>query len=139
MNDILDIEIILKKQKYHMIYNFGWILLIVLFVFIYVSCIYSYKKYYVINGVMENGFMKLFVELDDIKYITNNDILKTNSVAYKYHIKEIGEDLYVDNSFINYKYIYLKVDNLYNIDNYVYEIKLLKEEKKIIEYLKEYI
>ena len=45
----------------------------------------------------------------------------------------------MDDYLNNYKYIYLKVNDLNNIDNYVYEIKLVKKNKKLIEYLKEYI
>jgi len=139
MNDILDIEIILKKQKYHMIYNVGTILLIILMTFLYVLFVYNYKTYYINKGTMIDGNMKLLVDIDDIKYITRNNILKIESDRYEYNIKEISEEIYLDESLNNYKYIYLKVNNLNNINNYVYEIKIVKENKKIIEYLKEYL
>ena len=139
MNDILDIEIILKKQKYSKIYNIGLVLLLILLIFIYVSFIYTYKTYYINKGTMIDGNLKLLVNLDDIKYITNNNSLKIDNIYYEYQISKISEELYVDETLNNYKYIYLKVNNLNNIDNYVYEIKLVKENKKLIEYLKEYI
>ena len=139
MNDILDIEIILKKQKYSKIYNIGMILLIILLIFIYVSFIYTYKTYYINKGTMIDGNLKLLVNLDDIKYITSNNSLKIDNVYYEYQISKISEELYVDDYLNNYKYIYLKVNDLNNIDNYVYEIKLVKKNKKLIEYLKEYI
>lgn len=139
MNDILDIEIILKKQKYHPIYNIGTILLIIILIFIYVSFIYNYKTYYITMGTIKNNSLELLVSLDDIKYISSNNVLKINDKIYSYHIDKIEENLYVDESFNNYKYIYLNVDNLSNVDNYVYKIKLEKENKKIIEYLKDYL
>lgn len=139
MNDILDIEIILKKQKYSKIYNIGLVLLLILLIFIYVSFIYTYKTYYINKGTMIDGNLKLLVNLDDIKYITNNNSLKIDNIYYEYQISKISEELYVDETLNNYKYIYLKVNNLNNINNYVYEIKLVKENKKLIEYLKEYI
>lgn len=139
MNDILDIEIILKKQKYSKIYNIGLVLLIILLIFIYVSFIYTYKTYYINKGTMIDGNLKLLVNLDDIKYVTTNNSLKIDNIYYKYQISKISEELYVDETLNNYKYIYLKVNNLNNINNYVYEIKLVKENKKLIEYLKEYI
>ena len=139
MNDILDIEIILKKQKYSKIYNIGLVLLIILLIFIYVSFIYTYKTYYINKCTMIDGNLKLLVNLDDIKYITNNNSLKIDNIYYEYQISKISEELYVDETLNNYKYIYLKVNNLNNIDNYVYEIKLVKENQKLIEYLKEYI
>ena len=139
MNDIIDIEIILKKQKYHPIYNIGTILIIIVLLFIYITFIYKYKTYYITKGSMINGNIKLLVDIDDIKYISNNNILTIDSNNYTYSIKQIDNNLYVDDSLNNYKYIYIKVNNLNNLDNYVYEIKFVKENKKIIEYLKEYI
>ena len=139
MNDILDIEIILKKQKYHQIYSIGFILIIIFLISIYISFIYTYRTYYISKGKMINGKVELLVNIEDIKYITNNNSLKINNISYKYIVKEISEELYIDESLNNYKYIYLKVENLDNIDNYVYEIKLVKENKKLIEYIKEYL
>ena len=139
MNDILDIEIILKKQKYHPIYNVGLILIIITLIFIYISFIYKYKTYYITIGTIKNNNLELLVSLDNIKYISNNNILEINDKKYTYNVIKISEELYVDESLNNYKYIYLDVENLSNIDNYVYEIKLEKENKKIIEYLKDYL
>lgn len=139
MNDILDIEIILKKQKYHPIYNIGYILVIIIFIFIYISYIYKYKTYYITKGTIKDNNLELLVNLNDIKYISNNNILKIDNIIYSYHISKISKEIYVDESLNNYKYIYLDVDNLSNIDNYVYEVKLEKENKRIIEYLKDYL
>lgn len=139
MNDILDIEIILKRQKYPFIYNIGILLIMIILIFLYVSILYNYKTYYIQKGTMNDGNLKLLVNIDDIKYISNQNKIKINNQIYDYYISKISEELLVDDSFINYKYVYLKVHNLNNIDNYVYEVKIEKENKKIIEYLKEYI
>lgn len=139
MNDILDVEIILKKQKYPAIYNIGLILIIILSLFIYISFTYKYKTYYITKGTMINGNVKVLVKIDDIKYISHNNKLKIDNTPYNYTIKEISEELYVDESFNNYKYIYLKVDGLNNLNNYVYELKLEKEYKKIIEHITDYL
>lgn len=139
MNDILDIEIILKKQKYSIIYNIGFIIVIILLIFLYVSFVYEYKTYYISKGTMQDGQLMLLVNTEDLKYVTSNNNLKINSNNYRYKIEKISEELYVDEELNNYKYVYLLVNNLNNIDNYVYEVKLVKENKKLIEYLKEYI
>ena len=139
MNDILDVEIILKKQKYGCIYNIGFILLIILLIFLYVSFVYKYKTYYISKGTMKNGQLVLLVNIDDLKYLTNNNNIEIDSNDYNYYIDKISEEIYVDESLNNYKYVYLLVNNLNNLDNYVYEVKLVKENKKLIEYLKEYI
>ena len=139
MFDILDIEIILKKQKYSFIYNVGIILIIILIMFLYISCLYNYKTYYISKGTMIDNNLKLLVNINEIKFITNNNKIKINNQIYNYHVSKISEELYVDDALINYKYIYLKVENLNNIDNYVYDIKIEKENKRLIEYLKEYL
>lgn len=139
MNDILDIEIILKKQKYGFIYNIGFVLIVFLSAFTFISCLYKYKTYYVSKGIMEDGYIKVMVLVDDIKYISLNDKLEIDSIRYNYFISKIDSELYVDDNYNNYKCLYLKVDDINNLDNYVYELKFVKENKKIIEYLKDYI
>ena len=139
MNDILDIEIILKKQNYGFIYDIGFSLIVILLIFLYVSFVYEYKSYYISKGTIKDGQLVLLVNLDDLKYIANNNNLKIDSANYKYIVDKISEELYVDEELNNYKYVYLSVNNLNNIDNYVYEVKLVKENKKLIKYLKEYI
>ena len=139
MNDILDVEIILKRHKYPFIYNIGILLIIILLIFIYVSFLYNYKTYFIQKGTMIDNNIQLLVNIDEIKYISNNNKIIINNKIYYYHISKISEELLVDDSLVNYKYVYLKVNNLSNIDNYVYEVKIEKENKKIIEYLKEYI
>lgn len=139
MNDILDIEIILKKQKYHPIYHIGTILIIILFIFLYISCVYKYQTYYITKGIIKDNRLELLVNINDIKYISNKNTLTIDNINYKYHIESISEEFYIDESLNNYKYLYLDVKNLKNIDNYVYELKIEKENKKIIKYLKDYL
>lgn len=139
MNDILDIEIILKRQKYGFIYNIGVILIFIIVMFLLIANVYKYKTYYVNKGIMVDGYIKVMVNINDIKYISLNDVLEIDSVKYNYLLSKIDEELYVDDSYNNYKYLYLKVDSINNLDNYVYELKFVKENKKIIEYLENYL
>ena len=138
MNDILDIEIILKRQKYPFIYNIGFILIIILIMFLYISCVYKYQSYYIAKGTIKDNTLELLVSIDDVKYIYNQNKLTIDNHIYDYSIKSISENIYIDELLNNYKYIYLEVPNLSNINNYVYEVKIEKENKKIITYLKEY-
>ena len=126
MNDILDIEIILKKQTYNKIYNIGIILIIIFLIFIYVSCVYKYQSYYISKGIVKDNTLELLVKLDDIKYIYNQNIINIDNQDYKYQIKSISEELYLDESLNNYKYLYLEVNDLKYINNYVYEVKIPK-------------
>lgn len=139
MNEILDIEIILNNNKYHKIYSISTILIICILIFIYVTTLYNYQTYYITKGKIIDNQLELIVPLDDIKYITNRSNLMINNKIYNYKIINISNELYIDEAYNNYKYLYLEVKNLNNINNYVYELKIKKENKKIIEHLKDYL
>lgn len=140
MNEILDIEIILNNNKYHKIYDISTILIICICIFIYATTLYNYQTYYITKGRIVDNKLELIVSLEDIKYITNqNNLILDNNKTYSYKILRISDEIYLDEVYNNYKYIYLEVNNLNNIDNYVYDLKIKKENKKIIEYLKDYL
>ena len=50
MNDILDVEIILKRKKYSPIYNVGIILIIIFLIIVYILFTYQYQIYYISKG-----------------------------------------------------------------------------------------
>lgn len=139
MNDILDIEIILARKKYPKIYNIGIIITIVVLIFIYVIFTYNYQTYYISKGRVLDNKLELLVLTDDIKHINSNHLIKLDNVIYKYTISEIKPDLYIDDNYQNYQYVYLKISNLNNINNYVYEVKIPKERQTIAKYLYEYL
>ena len=47
MNDILELECILKRERYPSIYKFGWLMIIIIILFLYVINTYKYKSYYI--------------------------------------------------------------------------------------------
>ena len=58
--------------------------------------------------------------------------------TYKYSIKSISEEYFSDNN-ETYQEVVLNInlDNKYKYNNLVLNLKLLKEDKMVIEYLKE--
>ena len=139
MNEILDIEIILNKNKYHKIYNVGTILIFVILIFIYITSIYKYQTYLIYKGKIKDNHFELLLDIKDIDYLSKQNELIIDNKIYNYKIISISDNLYVDELYNNYKYIYLEIKNLNNINNYVYEVKIKKENKRIIEYLKDYL
>ena len=139
MDNLLEIDLILNRKKYPKIYNTSLIILIIIIVFIYIIFTYKYQSYYVIKGKMINNKLELLVNINDIKYIKNSTNLSIDNKKYSYLLNTISNEIYVDENYNNYKYIYLKVNNLTNIDNFVYEIKIPKENKILAKYLKEYL
>ena len=138
MNDILDIEIILTRKKYPKIYNLGIIISIIILIFIYIIFTYNYQTYYISKGKVLNNNLELLVNIEDIKYITNNKVIILDGQAYNYMVSSIGNDLLADETYNNYQYVYLKISNLNTLNNYVYEVKIPKENQLLVKYLKKY-
>lgn len=138
MNDILDVELILKKNKYSKMYNLGIILTVIILIFIYVINIYQYQGYYFAKGKVVNNKLELLINIDDIKYINNNNYIILDSQLYKYSINNISNELLVDESYHNYQYVYLNIDGLNQLNNYVYQVKIPQKKQKLVKYLKQY-
>ena len=139
MNNVLEIDLILNRKKYSKIYNIFLIILTIILIFIYIIFTYKYQSYYLIKGKIINNKLELLVNINDIKYIKNNTNLKIDNNIYSYKITTISNEILIDENYNNYKYIYLNIDNLSNIDNYVYEVKIPKENKILAKYIKDYI
>lgn len=139
MNNVLEIDLILNRKKYSKIYNIFLIILTIILIFIYIIFTYKYQSYYLIKGKIINNKLELLVNINDIKYIKNNTNLKIDNTIYSYKITTISNEILIDENYNNYKYIYLNIDNLSNIDNYVYEVKIPKENKILAKYIKDYI
>ena len=139
MSNILEIDLILNRQKYPWVYNITFIISTVMLIFIYIIFTYHYQTYYLIQGRITNNKLELFIPVTDMKYIKNNQKLEIDKQTYFYKINSIDSELYVSDDFINYQYVYLDVYNLSNIDNYIYRIKIPKENKILAKYLQDYL
>lgn len=139
MNSTIEIDLILSRKKYPKIYNISLIIITIILIFIYIIFTYKYQSYYIAKGKILNNKLELLVDIKDIKYIKNNSSLKLDDELYSYKLTSISEEILVDENYNNYKYVYLEVNNLTNVDNYVYEIKIPKENKILAKYIKEYL
>ena len=125
MNDILEIDLIINRQKYPKIYNFSFTLLIIVLVTIYITFTYKYQTYYLLKGRVTGNEIEVFVPIEDLKYLQENNTLIIDNFSYQYKVIHIDKNLYVDENYHNYCYLYLKVNSLTNIDNFIYEMKIL--------------
>ena len=139
MDEILELDLIIDKKKYAKIYDFNYVLLMVLLIFIYVIFTYQYQSYYFTKGKMLHNELILLVNINDLKYLEGNNVISIDNVNYTYRLTAIEPELYVDENYDNYQYVHLKIDNLTNIDNYVYEVKIPKEKQILAKYLKRYL
>lgn len=139
MNDILELECILKRCRYPFVYNFGFLMIIIIMIFLYIINTYKYQSYYVTSGVVKNGLVELLVLEDELKYTVNNEKIILDDREYKYSVNKISDDVYIDDNYNNYKYVYISVVGSNSVDNYVYQVKLKKEKKALANYLLDYI
>lgn len=139
MDNILDIDIILSRKKYGNIYNLGIYLLVIFLILLYIIFIYKYQTYYISLGKVISNKLELYVSVDDLKYIKDNNLIELDDKEYYYQINHINNELYIDEFYNNYLIIYLDIENFTSLDNYVYQVKIPKENKKIYKYLKEYL
>ena len=128
----LAIDLIINRQKYSKVYHFSSILFVVILVFTYVIFTYKYQTYYTLKGRVINNEIELFISPEELQTIEKGiDIIIDNEV-YSYRISHIT----IENE---YYYLYLQIPNLSHIDNYVYDLKIPKENKTLAKYLKDYL
>ncbi len=138
MNDI-SIDLILDKTKFPKTYNASLIIITILGIFLYIIFTYKYQTYYISQGKIINNQIELLVNLNDIKYIQNSSEVEIEGTVYKYCLAHIDNNLYVDDNYQNYQYLYIEVAGIHNIDNYVYKVKIPKENKTLAKYLIKYL
>lgn len=141
MTNYLDNEIVLNSKIKPLVYIYIMILIICSLSLIIICMLYHYKVYYFFKGNViteeDNYYLKCYIPISEIKYITSNNNLIINNKKYKYSIKNINEEYLSDNN-NTYQEIILNIDldNKYKHNNLILNLKLLKEDKTVIEYLK---
>ena len=117
--------------------------------FIIIAVIWGVNTFYYQNFIILHSrikyfdnsyyFIEVLVPIKEVKQITNQNQIAINNKTYNYLIYKIDNNItYIDDE--NYQYVYLNVINLddsYLINGYETDVKILKERKKIIDYLKE--
>lgn len=139
MNDIIDIEIILKRKKYPKVYSIGIILIVILLIITYIIFTYEYQSYYITYGKVVDNKLEVLMPLEDAKYLKSNSLIELDNKPYNYTINSISNDIVVDASYKNYQVFYLNINNLSNLNNYAYQVKIPKENEIIAKYLKKYV
>ncbi len=138
MSNMLSLDLVLNRQKYPLIYQTTAIILLIIIISTFLIFTVSYQTYYETNGKIVNSKLELFIKLDDLKYL-NNNIIYIDNKKKDYHIETINKELYASDNYENYCCLYLDIEGLSNIENYIYKVKIHKENKKIIKYLKDYL
>ena len=144
MMNSIEAEIFLRKEI-SIVYK------IILFIFVLITCVtliilnMNYYTYITLNGIVKEGdnnyVLILKKDKNNIKYITNNNIMSIDNKSYYYEIYKIGNELYISDNMKNYNIIYLKtnLEKKYLVNNLILKIKIKKDSKIILKYLEDYI
>jgi len=144
MNSSIEAEIFIRK-KIPIIYKILSILIILLIAILIFILNLNYQSVIKTTGIIkeENNqyLLMLTINKDELKYIINNNYIKIDNSIYYYKVYRIDEDLYIDEKLKNYKVVYLKLklSKEYKINNLAFTVKINKENKKIIDYVIDYL
>ena len=140
MNKYIDSEIILQRKVGPLIYVYIMIIIVIMLSLIIVFIILHYKTYYNVKGIVTSDenhyYIKIYVPLDNIKYLINNNIIKINNKDYEYKIISLDSEYFTDNT-ITYQVVMIEanIPSAYKFNNLNLELKFLKEDKRIIDYI----
>lgn len=138
MKYYIDSEIILGRKIEPLIYVYIMIIIVLTLSLIIVLTLFRYKTYYKVKGIVEEDdyYIRLYVPLDDTKYIVSNNIVRINRKEYKYKIILIDSEFLIDNN-NTYQSILIKVNlpSKYKFNNLSLNLQFLKEDKRVIDYI----
>ena len=96
MNDVLEIALMVNRQRYAKIYKTSLVLMIIFFISIIVIFTIRYQSYYITMGTMIDNKLELLVNIHDISLISDKHTLVIDNVSYSYKISKIDNKLYRD-------------------------------------------
>lgn len=140
---MIDSYIILNRKPSLIIKIFIFNISIILVLLIWGINTLKYQNFFTFHSkiIYLNSYyvIEVLIPEKEVNQIINNNILLINDKKYNYSVYKIEKEItYKENT--NYQKMYLKINNLeekYLINNYRIDIKIPKNNKKIIEYIKE--
>lgn len=139
---MIDKHVILSRNSKLIIKVYIINFFIILMLVLYGINTIKYQTFFHIHSVVVNinseYYIEVLVPVNDVNEIINKNKLLIASKEYDYQIYKIIPKVKYQNQ-TNYQKLYLKIVNLekkYQLDGYQIEIKIKKENKKIIEYFK---
>ena len=139
MNYYIDNEIIMQRKIGPIVYVYVMIIVILFLSLIIFFILFSYKTYYRTKGTIvkeeDSYYIRLYVPLEDIEYITKNDVVYINKEKYKYNIISIDNEYFTDNV-TTYQVINIEIDMVskYKFNNLNLSLSFIKEDKRVIDY-----
>ena len=136
----IDSEIILQRKIGPLVYVYIMIIIVIMLSLIILFIMCSYKTYNIVRGVVieedNHYYIRIYMDIESIKYIIDNEIVKIDNKEYKYKIISMDSEYFTDD-ITTYQIVKIDVDldNKYRFNNLTLNLKFLMENKKIIDYI----
>ena len=145
-NDIMNNDTVINAKTPHKIFSFIAVFGFCLIILVLICIFGKYDQYYQSKAIVvlndtNDCYLKLTVDTNDLKNVTDRQLLYINNHKYHYELETISIDVYVDRNFNNYKEILIKTNlpkNL-SINNNVVDVKFKIRTAQIITYILEFI
>ncbi len=132
--------IIFSRKIEPLIYVYIMMIIVIALSLIMFMTLFHYKIYYKVKGIVqfddEKYYIRLYIPLDKISYLTSNDVVMIDKKEYSYKILSIDEDFFTDN--VNtYQIVYIEINipSKYKFNNLSLDLHFLKEDKRVIDYI----
>ncbi len=132
--------IIFSRKIEPLIYVYIMMIIVIALSLIMFMTLFHYKIYYKVKGIVqfddEKYYIRLYIPLDKISYLTSNDNVMIDKKEYSYKILSIDEDFFTDN--VNtYQIVYIEINipSKYKFNNLSLDLHFLKEDKRVIDYI----
>lgn len=137
MNNTIYSESILQKKLPKIYYLFFIFPIIIMIIICYLDFTSYYQGNFIVKKIDNNFVLTTYIAKEDLIYILQSNYFIFNDKKYTYHNIEVSEENYLDDKNNIVKLVYLESDleNIYLIDNYIINVKIKKESKKILLYI----
>ena len=136
----IDNEIIIQRKIGPLVYVYIMIVVVLMLSLIILCFLCHYKIYYKTRGVIEyiedDYYIRIYIPIEDIIYITNNNIVSINKKDYVYSVFSIDNEYFTDNN-KTYQIVRIKcdLDKKYTFNNLTIDLNFLRDNKRIIDYI----
>lgn len=136
----IDSEIILQRKIGPLVYVYIMIIIVIMLSLIILFILCKYKTYYTVRGVVinedEHYYIRIYVPIESLKYITDKDIVKIDNKEYSYKIISIDSEYFTDDM-TTYQIVKIEgnIEDKYKFNNLTLDLQFLKEDKTIIDYI----
>ena len=135
----IDNEIILQRKIGSLVYIYVMIIIVLMLSLIILCFLFNYKIYYKTRGIVEyieDNYYRIYIPIEDVIYITNNNVVRINKIDYDYSVFSIDNEYFTDNN-KTYQIIKIKcdLDKKYKFNNLTIDLYFLRDNKRIIDYI----